>query len=162
MGAVTLFATQDYEHLFPRDFTVSLSENGVSWTTVASEQDFDAAAGANRWSFDGVTATQMKVEITDFGTIAGQMVAMIAEIELEETPPDPNRLNLRWLAVGDDGNSGTAHSYEVRYSQDSITPANFEAASLVSSPPSPKETGSGRRCSSPVFWLKHNITWPYA
>ncbi|MBL92101.1 MAG: hypothetical protein CMH56_09880, partial [Myxococcales bacterium] len=99
VGAVTLLATQDYEHLFPKDFTLQLSEDGVTWETVASEQGFEAAVGANRWSFDGVTANRLRIDMAQFGMIAGQMIAMVAEVELEETPPDPQRLNLRWLAV---------------------------------------------------------------
>ena len=47
-----------------------------------------------------------------------------------------------WNAPGDDGNSGTACSYEIRYSTNAITDdASFAAATLCSSPPTPSAAG---------------------
>ena len=142
VGAINLFATKDYEHLFPKAFTIELSDNGSDWITVANEVGFEAIAGYNRWSFDGVSATEMRVQISDFGTIAGQFIAMVAEVSLEETTPDPRKLSLRWLAVGDDLDDGTATSYEIRYSETLITDANFSQAVLWDDESTPRSAGS--------------------
>ncbi len=37
-------------------------------------------------------------------------------------------VQLTWTAPGDDGNIGTAHSYDIRYSKADITPANWASA----------------------------------
>jgi len=51
-------------------------------------------------------------------------------------------MTLQWTAAGDDGNQGTATSYEIRYSTTFITANNFSNATLVTDPPSPKPAGS--------------------
>lgn len=49
---------------------------------------------------------------------------------------------LRWTAPGDDGTSGTAASYDVRYSSNPITAANFAAATAASGEPAPTAAGT--------------------
>lgn len=61
---------------------------------------------------------------------------------LAATNPSPNSVVLTWTAVGDDGATGTATQYEIRYSTAPITAANFGSATLVSTPPVPKISGS--------------------
>ncbi|MBK7142979.1 MAG: fibronectin type III domain-containing protein [bacterium] len=51
-------------------------------------------------------------------------------------------VTLTWTAPGDDGNSGTATQYDIRYSTTAITAANFGSATQVASEPSPKVAGS--------------------
>jgi hypothetical protein len=69
-------------------------------------------------------------------------------------PPDPiidlgaatgtenGTINLTWTATGDDGADGTADSYAIRYSLDSITDANWLLATVYPSPPVPQPSGS--------------------
>ncbi len=47
-----------------------------------------------------------------------------------------------WTAPGDDGNSGTATSYDIRYSTSSITSANWGQATTVPGEPAPSVAGS--------------------
>jgi len=49
---------------------------------------------------------------------------------------------LSWTAPGDDGSSGTAAAYDLRYSSSPITSVNFDAATPVSSEPAPLPGGS--------------------
>jgi hypothetical protein len=51
-------------------------------------------------------------------------------------------IQLNWTASGDDGNQGTATSYDLRYSTSTITEANFLSALPVSNPPQPKASGA--------------------
>lgn len=51
-------------------------------------------------------------------------------------------VTLAWTAVGDDSLTGTATSYEVRYSTSAITAGNFASATLASGPPAPAAPGS--------------------
>lgn len=54
----------------------------------------------------------------------------------------PTTITVYWTAVGDDGLIGTASFYDIRYSTDSITAANWNQATPVASPPAPRSSGS--------------------
>ena len=56
--------------------------------------------------------------------------------------PTEHSIELSWTAPGDDGNSGTASQYSIRYSTAFITEANFSAATAVATPPTPLAPGS--------------------
>ncbi|MFH1701776.1 MAG: fibronectin type III domain-containing protein [Candidatus Zixiibacteriota bacterium] len=49
---------------------------------------------------------------------------------------------LTWTAPGDDGNSGTATQYDIRYSLSVITDVNWDAATQVTGEPLPQVSGS--------------------
>ncbi|PKK84302.1 MAG: hypothetical protein CVT49_04015 [candidate division Zixibacteria bacterium HGW-Zixibacteria-1] len=48
---------------------------------------------------------------------------------------------ITWSAVGDDGSIGAASSYEIRYSLNAITEANWNEASLYNISPTPRPAG---------------------
>jgi len=50
--------------------------------------------------------------------------------------------SLRWNAVGDDSLTGTATSYDVRYSTSPITSANFASATQATGEPTPGSSGT--------------------
>lgn len=49
---------------------------------------------------------------------------------------------LRWTAPGDDNDTGTATSYDIRYSTSDITEANWSSAIQVTGEPTPSVTGA--------------------
>jgi subtilisin family serine protease len=51
------------------------------------------------------------------------------------------KITLSWTATGDDSSTGTAHSYDVRYSLVSIDNSNFNLATQVIGEPEPKPAG---------------------
>jgi hypothetical protein len=51
-------------------------------------------------------------------------------------------ITLTWTAPGDDGSSGTASVYDIRYSTSPITDANWDGAVQVDDEPSPQTAGS--------------------
>ncbi len=55
----------------------------------------------------------------------------------------PSSITLQWTAVGDDGFTGQASSYDIRYSTKSITTDNFGDVSIVGSIPQPADCGDG-------------------
>jgi len=51
-------------------------------------------------------------------------------------------LNVTWDAPGDDGNTGAAAQYDIRYSTSPITDANWKFAAQASGEPAPKAAGN--------------------
>jgi len=62
--------------------------------------------------------------------------------DLATSSPTSNLITLTWTAPGDDGNSGTATSYDIRYSTSMITGANWAAATQATGEPTPSMAGT--------------------
>ncbi|HUV30422.1 MAG TPA: fibronectin type III domain-containing protein [Acidobacteriota bacterium] len=84
--------------------------------------------------------------------------AVIAD--LDGSSPDPTSVALSWTAPGDDGTSGTAAEYDIRYALVPITDANWDAATEVSGEPTPQAAGSAE--SFTVGSLGPNTTYYFA
>jgi hypothetical protein len=54
----------------------------------------------------------------------------------------PGTVDLNWIAPGDDGTTGTASAYVVRYNTVPITESNWASSSNVSNEPTPQVAGS--------------------
>jgi chitodextrinase len=79
---------------------------------------------------------------------------------LTATALTSREIRLNWIAVGDDGNVGTASSYDIRYSTAVITSANFSSANKVSNPPTPKINGSSETFT--ISGLSGDTTYYFA
>ncbi len=102
----------------------------------------------------------------------GRLNALNAlELEEDNTPPSAidnlavsaisfQSITLNWTATGDDGKSGTAASYDVRYSTSAITSANFSQATQASSTPAP--SGAGNKESFAVTSLAEDTLYYFA
>lgn len=139
----------------------------LSGTSVATPHV--AGAAAIIWSFSpNLTASQVKQHILSgidniagFGSNAlkptltnGRLNVLNAlPQEIDPTPPSAvtdlavsgsglTSVTLTWTATGDDGLTGTASSYDVRYSNTLITSANWATASQAVGEPSPQVSGS--------------------
>ncbi len=65
-----------------------------------------------------------------------------AVTDLAATVVDATTVQLSWTAPGDDGSTGAAASYDIRYSTIPITnDASFAAATAVQNPPTPQSAG---------------------
>ena len=69
-------------------------------------------------------------------------------------------ISLNWTAPGNDGNSGTAARYDIRYSTAPITDANFSVAWQV--PGLPPPSAAGTRQSVRVNDLVNNAVYYFA
>ena len=69
-------------------------------------------------------------------------------------------VSLAWNAVGDDGLTGTATSYEVRYSTSPINSTNFAAALLALGAPTPGASGAAQAMN--VLGLLPTTTYYFA
>ncbi len=63
-------------------------------------------------------------------------------IDLAAIASGTNTVTLTWTAPGDDGWTGTAAYYDVRYSRDPITEAGWASASQAGGEPPPKQAGA--------------------
>jgi len=79
---------------------------------------------------------------------------------LTATALTAREIRLNWTAVGDDGNVGTASSYDIRYSTAVITSANFSSANQASNPPTPKINGSSETFT--ISGLSGDTTYYFA
>ena len=73
---------------------------------------------------------------------SGDVVAPAAISNLIVTGVGTNSLSLRWTSTGDDNTTGTAASYDVRYSTSTITAANFGSATAATGEPAPQVAGT--------------------
>lgn len=67
--------------------------------------------------------------------------AMSDDVEAVQTVITPTSVSLSWTAPGNDGNTGTASRYDIRYSTTKITDATWATASPASGGPNPKSAG---------------------
>lgn len=72
----------------------------------------------------------------------GDATAPAAITNLTITGSTGTSLALRWTAPGDDGNTGTASSYDIRYSTSAITSANWGSATQATAEPAPQVAGT--------------------
>jgi len=122
-----------------------------------------SGASALTWSkYPSLTYLQVKQRIMDMTdpkpSLAGKCVTggrlnvFMVMAEPDSIPPSPisdlavigtegSRITLSWIATGDDSNTGTASSYDVRYSLSPIDSINFNSATQTLGEPNPKPAG---------------------
>ncbi len=79
---------------------------------------------------------------------------------LQKSAASANSISLSWTATGDDGSTGTASQYDIRYSTAIITPANWDAATQVTGEPLPQPSGTVQ--SFTVTGLNPGTTYYFA
>lgn len=90
----------------------------------------------------------------------GDTTAPSAIANLALSNPTASSITLSWTAPGDDGNTGTATSYDIRYSTSLITAANWASATQVAGEPTPQIAGSNQ--SMTVTGLSAATTYYFA
>jgi hypothetical protein len=93
-------------------------------------------------------------------TLAAPDVTRPATASLAVSAVNDTSATLAWTAVGDDSLTGTATSYEVRYSTAPITIANFASATAVTGVPVPAVAGTAQ--SVVVRTLSRQVTYYFA
>ena len=75
--------------------------------------------------------------------------AAIADLAIDST--SEGMVCLSWTAVGDDGNTGTASSYEIHYCTDSANLVDWSSTSTCFIPSKPSESGSIEKVNINVY-----------
>ncbi|MCF7912506.1 MAG: fibronectin type III domain-containing protein [Candidatus Cloacimonetes bacterium] len=111
---------------------------------------------ANITYYFAIKAEDDNDNISGISNVCDAMIIM----EIDVTPPAAitnlsvndgqssynNRITINWTAPGDDGNTGTCDSYEIRYRTSPITLNNWDSSSSFNSPPDPGSAGSNESC----------------
>jgi len=75
-------------------------------------------------------------------TTSGDLTAPATVADLTVTATTGTSASVRWTAPGDDGTTGTATSYDIRYSSSAITTGNWASATSVTGEPAPTAAGT--------------------
>ncbi|MCX9085305.1 MAG: MBG domain-containing protein, partial [Candidatus Methanoperedens sp.] len=75
-------------------------------------------------------------------TTASDTIPPSAIIDLDVGGSTANTITLTWTAPGDDGSSGTATEYDIRYSTSPINDGNWDSATPVTGEPAPGVAGT--------------------
>ena len=91
---------------------------------------------------------------------AADTTAPVAIDDLAASSPTTSSITLSWTAPGDDGTTGTAASYDVRYATSTITDANWSDATQAIGAPTPQVAGSSETFT--VSGLSSGTTYYFA
>ncbi|HEY2901009.1 MAG TPA: discoidin domain-containing protein [Polyangia bacterium] len=139
---VRLTPDAHYLSLFPRDFTIAVSTDNNTFTTVASEQAFTAATGdALTWGLPKTSARYVRLAIAHTAVSFGRHYAIVADFDAWSASATDGQAQLTWVAPGDDGFTGTAARYQVYRHTQPFTDAQLGAVTNVSNPPAPLTAG---------------------
>jgi hypothetical protein len=130
--------------LFPKDVEIQVSDDNVTFTTVATANDLPATPGfLHTFSFPATSGRYVRIRITETRLSGGGLyMAQISEIQVFEATFFDGPVTLHFTATGDDGPVGTASSYDLRHSALPITEGNFGSATAVVGEPLPQAAGS--------------------
>ncbi len=93
-------------------------------------------------------------------TSTSDSIAPAAVTDLATSSPTNSTITLSWTSPGDDGSSGTASSYDVRYSTSTITEANWASATQATGEPTPAVAGTNQNVT--VSGLTYSTTYYFA
>jgi hypothetical protein len=158
-------AVDYYVQLFKAGSLVGTNKADTSTAWAGSDTDTYTSYGSSSdvW---GTTWTESDIENTGFGVaVCAQATANNTDVQIDHiritvhyTLPDStapadttnlaagsataSTIKLTWTAPGDDGSTGTATTYDIRYSTADITTGNWSSATTVTGEPSPSVAGS--------------------
>ncbi|MDX2022673.1 MAG: discoidin domain-containing protein [Deltaproteobacteria bacterium] len=140
---VRLLPDTFYPGLFPRDFTIEVSQDKQTWQTVAIEEEFSSSTASwLTWGFAPKTARFVRLSTYATNISDGQHYALVGDVQTQEADWTDGRAMLTWVAPGDDGAKGTATSYEIYYATTPFDASSLASAKQVVGPPKPGAVGS--------------------
>ena len=111
-------------------------------------------------ALSGITVTGGRLNVYNSLSLSIDDISPAIVSDLMSLETTFNSASLSWTAVGDDGNSGTASFYDIRYSTESITAENWDGATRAVGEPSPQLAGSEETFE--VTGLEFDTTYYFA
>ncbi|HYG74310.1 MAG TPA: chitobiase/beta-hexosaminidase C-terminal domain-containing protein, partial [Planctomycetota bacterium] len=139
------------------------NKDTIAHDTALTLTNYPNATTARRWVFKGTTPEDLQptwnqlanvaVSSNVINTTLDPLSITVLELQVDATAPaaitslsatasTSSSVTLSWTAPGDDGSSGTAASYDIRYSTSTITDANWASATQASGEPTPAAAGT--------------------
>jgi len=140
--------------------TSNITAGNFSSATAASGEPSPSVAGTTEnFTVTGLTAStgyyfalKTDDEVPNTSTISNAVFATTSNVpdttapnavtDLALSNADSDSIDLAWTAPGDDGSTGTASTYDIRYSTAAINDGNWASATAVSGEPTPSVAGS--------------------
>ena len=137
--------------------SLAVLENWDNAVQVTGEPSPSAAGSSETFTVTGLTPSttyyfgvKTADEIPNWSTISNvattstgvETDAPAAIANLLVVLPTETSLSLIWTAPGDDGTTGTASEYDIRYSTSTINGSNWDAATQITGEPSPSPAGT--------------------
>ncbi len=146
LSRVRLRSRLETAALYPEDFQIQVSGNNVNYVTVLTRTGFTATA-ATWYDFDLPQPTSgryVRLLVTKSRLYSNEMFyVQLAELAVEGAVQQNDGPELRWTAPHEDGAyGGGVEAYDLCYSTQPITEANFDQASSVTGTPEPAAPGT--------------------
>lgn len=157
---------------------IAVSATGsYNWNVLNDVASFVAGSAINYgWRIIWSSNTSGTNKQVDFGTKENATAGNRPVLSVTYTPPDStaptavsnlalsspsnSTMTVSWTAPGDDGSTGTATSYDLRYSTSAITSGNFSSATQITGEPVPQVAGTSE--SMIISSLSTNTTYFFA
>ena len=140
---------------------VSYGETTQSHTglSIVKSGSTDIEVGVSNTAAKNGRVSQISAVIT-YTPVASDTTAPSAVSDLALSGATTSTIDLDWTAPGDDASSGTATTYDIRYSTSAINDGNWASATAVTGEPTPSVAGSSE--SMTVTGLTADTTYYFA
>lgn len=127
---VRIWPADAFTGLFPPDFQVRTSPDGLAWTTVGTVINYVATAGQPALvTFPTRTLRFVELRVTRLAQHSGGLYyAAVSELEVLTASEPPGTVVASWTSPSDDGATGRAASYNLRVGACPLQTATATAA----------------------------------
>ncbi len=140
-----------------RDFNTG---GGARLAAYAGGDNLTNTAGTKSVTVATGASAAWRGQMVSFQTVEVDTIPPSAITDLAASNPTGSSIELAWTAPGDDGSSGTASAYDIRYSTSLIDEGSFASANEVAEEPIPSMAGTAQ--SMTVTGLSQNTTYYFA
>lgn len=136
-----LHATYSFSASEPDINRYEYNLDDTGWTVVAVGATFTLPSGNHTLQYRSIDNAENHSPIVTVQIIVDDNPPS-AITDLAATPVSANQIALTWTSPGNDGATGRAATYDLRYSTSPIDPGNFDSATKVDHLPSPQSVGA--------------------
>ncbi|PIT92873.1 MAG: hypothetical protein COU08_00115 [Candidatus Harrisonbacteria bacterium CG10_big_fil_rev_8_21_14_0_10_42_17] len=157
---VTVTATGSYNWNVTSDVADFVSGNATNygWRVIWSSNTSGTNKRVDFGTKENITSDNRPVLSVTYTSSDTTAPAVVSDLALSS--PSDSAITVSWTAPGDDGSTGTATSYDLRYSTSAITFGNFDSATTVTGEPTPSVAGTSE--SKVVSGLSAETTYYFA